>query len=279
MAYSPLTDQQSGRVTEWGATKKSAYVVLVNPTTGVPYVASGGGGGGGGGFFDLLYTDDTGAQFVYRDDGAGGALTAFSVPSGAAYTPGANPRPWSPATQAVSGSVSVSNFPATQPVSGPLTDAQLRATAVPVSGTVTANTGLTQPLTDTQLRATAVPVSAASLPLPSGAATETTLSALNTKIPSQSIAGLLPVDTLGTPGTPRVQATSGTAASIVLTTTCRRISMYATTGTWYSISGTATATSHYIAAGERLDLDVPAATTVSVLQETTDGSVRITELV
>jgi len=41
------------------------------------------------------------------------------------------------------------------PVSGPLTDAQLRATAVPVSGTVTA----TGPLTDTQLRATAVPVS------------------------------------------------------------------------------------------------------------------------
>lgn len=31
--------------------------------------------------------------------------------------------------------VSVTNFPATQPVSGPLTDTQLRATAVPVSGT------------------------------------------------------------------------------------------------------------------------------------------------
>lgn len=56
----------------------------------------------------------------------------------------------------------------TQPVSGtvtantgltqPLTDTQLRAVAVPVSGTVTANTGLT-PLTDTQLRAVAVPVS------------------------------------------------------------------------------------------------------------------------
>jgi hypothetical protein len=41
------------------------------------------------------------------------------------------------------------------PISGPLTDTQLRATAVPVSGTVTA----TGPLTDTQLRATAVPVS------------------------------------------------------------------------------------------------------------------------
>ena len=53
-----------------------------------------------------------------------------------------------------------------------LTDTQLRATPVPVSG----------PLTDTQLRATAVPVSAASLPLPSGAATEATLSALNGKV-------------------------------------------------------------------------------------------------
>lgn len=40
------------------------------------------------------------------------------------------------------------------PVSGPLTDAQLRATPVPVSGTVTA----TGPLTDAQLRASAVPV-------------------------------------------------------------------------------------------------------------------------
>jgi hypothetical protein len=100
------------------------------------------------------------------------------------------------ATQNAPSSVSVSNFPATQPVSGPLTDIQLRATAVPVSGTitanvtfpatqpvslatapttpvtgtfwqatqpisgtVTANTGLSQPLTDAQLRATAVPVS------------------------------------------------------------------------------------------------------------------------
>lgn len=38
-----------------------------------------------------------------------------------------------------------------------LTDAELRATPVPVSGTI--NTGLTQPLTDAQLRATPVPVS------------------------------------------------------------------------------------------------------------------------
>jgi hypothetical protein len=84
-----------------------------------------------------------------------------------------------PATQPVSGSVSVSNFPAsqavsgtfwqaTQPVSGPLTDTQLRASAVPVSGTffqatqpvsIASPVAVTGPLTDTQLRATAVPVS------------------------------------------------------------------------------------------------------------------------
>lgn len=69
-------------------------------------------------------------------------------------------------------------------LSQPLTDTQLRATPVPVSGTV--STGLTQPLTDTQLRASPVstsvsnfpvtqPISASSLPLPTGASTETTL--------------------------------------------------------------------------------------------------------
>lgn len=92
----------------------------------------------------------------------------------------------------------------------PLTDTQLRATPVPVSGTITANTGLTQPLTDTQLRATPVPVSgpltdtqlratpvpvsgtvsvgnfpgtqaisAAALPLPTGAATSANQSTAN----------------------------------------------------------------------------------------------------
>lgn len=74
-----------------------------------------------------------------------------------------------------------------QPVSGPLTDAQLRATPVPVSGTV-ATGGLTDAqlraspvpvsgtvstggLTDSELRAAPVPVSAAALPLPAGAST------------------------------------------------------------------------------------------------------------
>ena len=85
-----------------------------------------------------------------------------------------------PATQAVTGAF----FQATQPVSftsaaltdtqlraapvpvsvlngTALTDAQLRALPVPISGTVTANTGLAQGLTDAQLRAVSVPVSGA----------------------------------------------------------------------------------------------------------------------
>lgn len=82
--------------------------------------------------------------------------------------------------------VSGTFWQATQPVSGPATDAQLRATPLPVSGTVS-----TGGLTDTQLRATAVPVSgtffqgtqpvsAASLPLPAGASTAAKQPALGT---------------------------------------------------------------------------------------------------
>lgn len=67
-----------------------------------------------------------------------------------------------PASLAALETISVGNFPATQPVSGPLTDAQLRAASVPVAG----------PLTDAQLRAAAVLVS-----LP-GVASQATLAAL-----------------------------------------------------------------------------------------------------
>ena len=49
-------------------------------------------------------------------------------------------------------------------------------------GRVPVESNLVQGLTDTQLRASAVPVSAASLPLPTGAATESTLVALSAKV-------------------------------------------------------------------------------------------------
>lgn len=82
------------------------------------------------------------------------------ITAGTAGTPSAGVL----SVQGISGGVSL-------PISGsvetglaqPLTDTQLRALAVPISGTVTANTGLT-PLTDTQLRASSVAVSLASVP-------------------------------------------------------------------------------------------------------------------
>lgn len=66
----------------------------------------------------------------------------------------------------------------TVPVSGPLTDAQIRATELPVSGTFWQATQ---------------PVSAAALPLPAGAASESTLSAVNAKLPTLS-GGRVPVE-------------------------------------------------------------------------------------
>lgn len=110
---------------------------------------------------------------------------------------------------AVGGRVPVDGSGVTQPVSATalplptgaateatlatrLTDAQLRATPVPVSG----------PLTDAQLRAAAVPISASALPLPSGAATSakqdtgnTSLASIDTKLPAS---GLASETTLGT---------------------------------------------------------------------------------
>lgn len=86
------------------------------------------------------------------------------------------------------------------PVSGPLTDAQLRATDVPVSG----------PVTDAELRATPVPVSAASLPLPSGAATEATLASIDGKVLTDTQLRAAPVPVSGT-----VTANAGTGTFAV----------------------------------------------------------------
>lgn len=93
-----------------------------------------------------------------------------------------------------SGSVSVANFPATQPVSLATNTPDVTDRAARLLGHVTvdnASLAVTGPLTDTQLRATRVPVdpsgvtspiSAAALPLPAGAATEATLAAASAKL-------------------------------------------------------------------------------------------------
>lgn len=127
----------------------------------------------------------------------------------------------------------------------------------PVSGTITANAGsgtmnvsvqnaslaVTGPLTDAQLRASAVPVSLAAgsntvgsinnisgtISLPTGAATETTLSTLNNKVPSlgQALAAgsvpvvltasqlstLTPLSSVSVSNFPATQPVSGTVAA------------------------------------------------------------------
>ena len=105
------------------------------------------------------------------------------------------------------------------PVSGPLTDVQLRLSAVPVSlssTTITGSVAVTGPLTDTQLRAAAVPISAAALPLPSGAATETTLALLPVAQGSTTAGQSGPLLQATVTSTPTY--TTGTTAPLTLTT-------------------------------------------------------------
>jgi hypothetical protein len=115
-------------------------------------------------------------------------------------------------TQPVSGTF----WQATQPVSGPLTDAQLRAVAVPVSGTfwqatqpvsltsttITGSVAVTGPLTDVQLRATPVPVSLTSTTI-TGSVTvaQATGTNLHTVIDSGTITTVSTVTALTTLGT------------------------------------------------------------------------------
>lgn len=100
---------------------------------------------------DTFAADDVaGVKYPYSKLDIGGDGVSSPVTS-------ANPLPVAlPAAQIATltplSTVAVSNM-----VAQGLTDTQLRASPVPVSGTV--STGLTQPLTDTQLRATPVPVS------------------------------------------------------------------------------------------------------------------------
>lgn len=68
-------------------------VALIDPISGLPY---GGSSGGSGGTEDLLFIDDAGVTFVYRDNGATPPVfTAYRVPTGVVYTVGSNPRPYS----------------------------------------------------------------------------------------------------------------------------------------------------------------------------------------
>ena len=122
--------------------------------------------------------------------------------------------------------------------SNALTNSELRATAVPVSG----------PLTDTQLRATRINV-----------------------------------ETLGIPGVSRQLTATAASSNTTLTAGVGRISMFARNADIRYVVGsssqTASSTSHFIASGERLDIDVPATPNIAVIRAgSTDGVLEVTEL-
>lgn len=136
----------------------------------------------------------------------------------------------------VAGTVPVSGtfWQATQPVSiagtvavsGPLTDTQLRATAVPVSLTSTTITGTvttTGPLTDTQLRASAVPVSLTSTTITGTVATNASLQAGSAIVGKFGIDQTTPGTTnkvsIGTDGTVAINAALPIGANTIGTTT------------------------------------------------------------
>ena len=112
-----------------------------------------------------------GKQVVCGPDGGsvpvtldGGSVTISSITVPTSVTVGnANNAPV-PVSDA-GGTLSIDDGNGSITVDGPLTDTQLRATAVPVSGPLTdtqlraAAVPVSGPLTDTQLRASAVPVS------------------------------------------------------------------------------------------------------------------------
>jgi hypothetical protein len=97
------------------------------------------------------------------------------------------------------------------------------------------------------------------------------------------------VEPLGSAGgIARQLAAASASANVALTSTCRRVSLFARgADIRYSIGSSAqtatttsgVATSHYLAQGERIELVVPATPNIAAIRAgTTDGTLEITEL-
>lgn len=96
--------------------------------------------------------------------------------------------------------------------------------------------------------------------------------------------GAVEVEILSQPSTARQLSASASSVNTALTATCRRISMRAVSADIrYAIGATAqtaSAASHFIANGERLDLAVPLNANIAVIRNAaTDGVLEVTELI
>lgn len=276
-----------------------ASMELIDSATGQLRTATtsdfAGGGGGGGGTNDReLVVSTYRCKTAFTGASVGDTITATQIIDVTNNTPTTVATIWRNQTTSADFATAPSSANLELVGTTGLTDAQLRAQAVVTSPNVTRGAGNidsnTQRVTlanDGQV-ATSIGITTDTEAAADGTGNYGIIAGIKrsllnwttllTRIPAVITPGLFPVDTLGTPGVSRVQATGAASVNITLTTTCRRISMFATQGTWYSLTGAATANSHYIGSNERLDFDVPANTVISVLRETSDGSIRITEL-
>lgn len=120
-------------------------------------------------------------------------------------------------------------------------------------------------------------------------ATQATLAAIQALLPTALVNGRLSVEPLGSAGGVARQLAAGAAsANVALTSTTRRISLFARNAdVRYSIGSvaqTATSTSgattsHFLGQGERIELVVPATPNIAVIRAgSTDGTLEITEL-
>lgn len=88
---------------------------------------------------------------------------------------------------------------------------------------------------------------------------------------------------LGIPAVARQLTATASSANTALTTTCRRASFYARTADLRFLIGStsqnASATSHYLGVGERVDIRLPATPNVAVIRAgVTDATLEVTEL-
>ena len=242
-------------------------------------VSSTGGGGGSSGPDRELVVSTYRCKTAFTGSSVGDTITATQVIDVSGATPTTISTIWRNQTTAadLASAPSAANLELVG--STALTDAQLRASAVPVSG----------PLTDTQLRASAVPVSGplTQAQLTAAAlATDAVLQAVRDRLPTALLGGRLQVEPLGVPGVARQQATTAASTNVALTVGVGRISLFARTSPLrYSVGSAAqtanAATSHYLAAGERIDIDVPATPNIAVIRAadaSVDGAAEITEL-
>lgn len=178
---------------------------------------------------------------------------------------------------ALGGSLAVTGqfYQATQPVSiagtvavsGPLTDTQLRATALPVSGTVGVSGSVAVTGTFWQ---TTQPVSAASLPLPTGAATS---AAQDTNTAAIATVGTRAYGTAAT----RV-AYSGTSAQSAAITGTEVLVHNCGTARCYIKAGanpTATANDIPLETGEKFHLRITTGDKIAVIQDSASGNLNV----